>query len=181
VRRALLALALLSAPAAYAGPETVRTEAANLRFSVPAIWRRVPGTSDAQAARFRLPAAPGDVADTDVVLLGRVDAKPGVADDQVERWNARFTEPDSRPAKATGAVLHRTIDGLAVTRLDVSGTYVGSGGGSVQAGVSRYRLLGAVVVADADAWVFEILGPNSTVGAARADFDALLLSLELHR
>jgi hypothetical protein len=180
VHRALAAVVLLLvATAAHAGPETIRTEAANLRFTVPANWRRVPATGDTEAARFRLPAAAGDVAETELVLFGRADAKSGAADDQVRRWTARFTGPGGQPA--TGAALRRTLDGLAVTRLDVSGTYVGSGESTVRAGVSGYRLLGATVVSDGGRWVFEILGPTATVAAVRADFDALLLSLELHQ
>ena len=50
----------------------------------------------------------------------------------------------------------------------------------LQAGVSGYRLLGAVVEGDGGPWLFVAIGPTATVGAARADFDALLLSLERH-
>ena len=176
---ALLATLLATVPA-LAG-ETVRTEAAHLRFSVPATWTRVPAAGDTQAARYRLPPAAGDLAETDLVLLSGAGGQATTADEQLERWYARFTQPDGRPAKVAAAVLRRTIDGLIVTRVDVSGTYVGSTSGAVQGGVSGYRLLGAVVEGDGGPWTFEMLGPKTTVGAGRADLDALLFSLELHR
>ena len=62
----------------------------------------------------------------------------------------------------------------------MTGTYVGSVSGAVAAGVSGYRLLGAFLEGDGGPWTIEVLGPKATVGAARADFDALLFTLELH-
>jgi hypothetical protein len=140
----------------------------------------VPATGETEAARFRLPAAPGDLAETDVILRGRLEGGPG-GDAQLKRWYAHVTQPDGRSSQDAAAVLRRTVDGLSVTRIDLGGTYVGSGTAAVGGGVSGYRLLGALVEADGGQWVLEALGPKATVGDARADFDALLLSLELHR
>jgi len=175
------AIALLLAAGALAA-ETVRTEAAHLRFSVPAAWTRVPATGDTEGARFRLPAAKGDVADTELVLRATKDARP-TADEQLARWYLRFTEPDGRPSSAAAVVFKQTVDALRVTRVDLGGTYVGSASGATgagAAGVSGYRFLGAFLEGDGGPWTIEVLGPKETVAAARADFDALLFTLELH-
>jgi hypothetical protein len=179
--RVLIATLLYAAVAPAGAAETMRTEASRLRFDVPRTWTRVPAVGDTQAARYRVPSAPGDLAETEFVLFAARDGKADGADAQLEKWYARFTQPDGRPWKGAAAVAMRRIDDLTVTRLDLGGTYVGSGSGAIQAGVSGYRLLGAIAEGDGGPWVLEILGPKATVGNARADFDALLFSLELHR
>ncbi len=68
-----------------------------------------------------------------------------------------------------------------MTAIDLAGTYVGARGESGTAGVSGFRMLGAVVEGRGGPWVFDMLGPAATVGQARPDFDALLGSLEAHR
>ena len=176
----LLPLTLTASLAGTAlAADTTRVEAARLRFAVPVTWTRVPA-SENEAARYRLPAAQGDM-DEAFLVLRTVGGDEVVSPDaQLELWYARFTQPDGRPTKSVASVLKRKLDDLVVTRTDVSGTYVAAAGAPIQAGVSGYRLLGAVVEGDGGPWLFVAIGPKTTVGGARADFDALLLSLERH-
>src|SRR5262245_59184045 len=174
----VLPLAILFAGHALAA-ETMRVEAARLRFAVPATWTRVPAAEN-EAARYRLPAVEGDMGETFLVLREPRGEDAVGPDAQLQLWYARFTQPDGRPTKNTAAVLTRKVDDLRVTRADVSGTYVASASVPVQAGVSGYRLLGAAIEGEGGPWLFVVIGPGTTVGAARADFDALLLSLERH-
>jgi hypothetical protein len=179
VQRALVApLVILLAGDALAA-DTTRVEAARLRFAVPVTWTRVPAAEN-EAARYRLPAAEGDMAESFLVLRVPTGEDVVAPDAQLALWYARFTQPDGRPTKSAAAVLERKVDDLRVTRTDVSGTYVGSTAVPVQAGVSGYRLLGAIVEGEGGPWVFVVIGPTATVGAGRADFDALLLSLARH-
>ena len=176
--RLLLLIGLLFAVPAHAA-DTTRVEAARLRFAVPVTWTRVPAGED-EAARYRLPAADGDMAESFVVLRTASGDDAVAADAQLELWYARFTQPDGRRTSTAASVLKRKLDDLRVTRTDVGGTYVAAPGAPLQAGVSGYRLLGAVIEGDGGPWLFVAIGPTATVGAARADFDALLLSLERH-
>ena len=120
------------------------------------------------------------MAESFVVLRTASGDDAVAADAQLELWYARFTQPDGRRTSTAASVLKRKLDDLRVTRTDVGGTYVAAPGAPLQAGVSGYRLLGAVVEGDGGPWLFVAIGPTATVGAARADFDALLLSLERH-
>ncbi len=174
---ALLALVTASAFAA----ETVRTEAAGLRFTVPKTWTRVPAPSDFRAAQFQLPRAAGDTADAELVLFFFGSGKGGSAQDNLERWYGQFTKPDGRAAKDVAVVTMRTVNGLHLTAVDLAGTYVApamAGGGKV--GASGFRMLAAVVEGEGGPWFFKALGPEATIGAVKADFDALLASLEAH-
>jgi hypothetical protein len=160
---------------------TIRTEAAGLRFTLPGGWKRVPTALETRAAEYRVPPAPGDTAETEFVLFFLGEGKGGDAPTHLERWYARFVQPDGRPSRDAAVVTRRTVNDLDVTAIDLAGTYVGSGGGAGSAGVSGFRLLGGVVEGKGGPWVFEMLGPAATVGQAKPGFDALLASVQAHR
>jgi hypothetical protein len=94
------------------------------------------------------------------------------------RLCTRFKQADGRPTRAAASGFGERWT-IRVTRADVIGTCRPPPAPG-QLGVSGYRLLGAVVEGDGGPWRFVVIGPKATVGAARADFDALLLSLERH-
>lgn len=172
---------LLAATASALGAQTVRTEAAGLRFTLPSTWTRVPTGAQTRAAQYRLPHAAADTADTEFVLLVPGDGRGDGARETIDRWCERFTQPDGRPSREAATVTTRTVKNLHATAVDLAGTYVGAGSGPTQAGVSGYRMLGAVVEGPGGPWYFQMLGPAATVGEAKADFDALVRSLEPHR
>jgi hypothetical protein len=176
-----LLLALLLAPVHAA--DTVRTEAAALRFSVPTAWTRVPAASDVRAAQFRLPRAAGDTDDAEVVLFFFGPGKGGGVPDNLERWYGQITQPDGRPSRDVAVQSERTVNGLRVTAVDVSGTYRGMGMSPATPGPERpdYRLLAAVVEGEGGPWFLKAVGPRNTIARAKPAFDALLGSLEAHR
>jgi len=176
----VVALSALVATASLAG-ETARTEAAGLRFTLPRAWTRVPTLAETRAAQYRLPSAPGDVAETDFAVFFQGEGKGGSAAEHLGRWYARFTQRDGRPSQEAAVVTTRTVGDLRVTAIDLSGTWIGASAQPSGAGVSGYRMLGAVVEGPGGPWVLEILGPAATVERAKPDFEVLLGSLEAHR
>ena len=175
----ILALLVLAAPACAAEPG--RTEAAGLRFGVPSAWARVPAPSDVRAAQWRIPRAGSDAEDGELVLFHFGKGKGGSAEENLERWYGQFTEPDGRPAKDAAVVTIRTVRGLRVTEVDLPGTYTGAGMGGPPPGPKPgSRLLGAVIEGGDGPWFFRAIGPDATVAAARADFEALLASVDAH-
>ena len=171
----LLVVTAMSAGAA----DTVRTEAVGLRFTVPAGWTRVPAASDVRAAQWRIPGAGGDA---ELVLFYFGKGKGGSVQENLDRWYGQFTEPDGRPARDVAVVTIRTVHGLRVTQVDLPGTYrpAPMGGGRNEP-MEGARLLAAIVEGDDGPWFFRAVGPDATVTAAKAGFDALLASLEPHR
>ena len=101
----------------------------------------------------------------------------------LERWYQRFVQPDGRPSREAAVVRTRTVRGLQVTAVDLRGTYVGraSPTGFPQAGISGYHLLGGIVEGKRGSWILHLFGPTATVAGAKADFEALLDSVESHR
>ena len=177
-RSTFLLLALVAS--AFAA-QTVRTEAAGLRFTLPSTWTRVPTGAATRAAEYRLPPAAADTAETEFVLLVPGDGRRDGAQETIDRWCRGFTQPDGRPSREAATVTTRTVKNLRATAVDLAGTYVGVASGPTQAGVSGYRMLGAVIEGPGGPWYFQMLGPAASVGEAKGDFDALIRSLEPHR
>lgn len=167
--------------AGSAGGETMRHEAAGLRFSVPKAWARVPAPSDMRAAQYRIPGAGGEK-EGELILFFFGKGKGGSVQDNLDRWYGQFKRPDGKPSKDAAVVTIRTVNGLRVTAVDLSGTYTPMAAGQQpEAPLTGYRMLGAIVEADEGPWFFKATGPADTIDAARSDFDALLQSLEWHQ
>ena len=171
-----LALALAAPVAA----DTMRHEAAGLRFSVPKTWERVPAPSDVRAAQYKIPGAGG--ADGELILFYFGKDKGGSVQDNLDRWYGQFTRPDGKPSKDAAVLTIRTVNGLRVTTVDLTGTYTAMTGPMQKAEPkSGYRMLGAIVEGADGPWFFKATGPDATMASAKGDFDALVLSIEAHR
>jgi hypothetical protein len=181
MRRGLLVL-LAVALAVPAGADTLKSEAAGLRFRVPEDWSRVPAPSDMRAAQFRVPRSGSDGEDGELVLFFFGQGQGGSADQNLDRWTGQFTQPDGKPSKDAAVVTIRTVNGLKETSVDVGGTYqpapMGGAGGAAKSG---WRLLAAVVEGPGGPWFWRLTGPEATVGAAKPHFDDLLASLQPHQ
>ncbi len=142
MRGALLAL-LAVAVAVPVAADTMRSEAAGLRFQVPGDWARVPAPSDMRAAQFRVPHTEGDGEDGELVLFFFGKEQGGSADQNVDRWTGQFTQPDGKSSKDARVVMIRTVNGLKETSVEVAGSYqpaqMGGAGGEAKAGLAAPR------------------------------------------
>ena len=96
--------------------------AAGLGFTVPQGWRQSPASSSMRVAEFALPRAAGDAEDAQLIV-DYFGGSGGSVDANIQRWIAQMQQPDGKriaDAKRTS----RTVNGLAVTLVDVGGTYV---------------------------------------------------------
>lgn len=167
-------------PAVQGGSEAVsgtagsKTDsAAGVSWTTPARW--VPqGQRAMRAATYRVPPASGDSegGECAVFFFGR--GQGGDVDANVKRWIGQFEQAGT---PRTGS---RTVNGMQMTTIDVSGTYTGSGGpmgGGAPSKKPGYRLLGAIVQAPEGAVFFKFTGPEKTVTAAQTEFDTMLASV----
>lgn len=174
-------LILFMALPAIAG-ETVKTEAAGLRFAVPKQWTRVPAPSDMRAAQYKVPHAGTDTDDGELVLFYFGRGKGGGTQENLDRWYAQFTRPDGKPVADAAVLTIRKVNSLKITEVDVAGTYAGmTGMGQKSEPKPGSRMLAAIVEGEVGPWFFKLIGPDATVAAAKSDFDALLGSLEVHQ
>ncbi len=104
----------------------------------------------------------------------------GTVQANLDRWIGQFQQPNGKPSKDVAKISKKTIHGLNVTIVDVSGTYTGMGGpmSPVHSSKNGYRLLGAIVEGPQGAVFFKFTAPVKTVAANQANFDKLLDSLK---
>ncbi len=103
----------------------------------------------------------------------------GSVEANVDRWIGQFLQADGKSSKAAAKIAKRTVHGLPVTTLDVSGAYTGMGGPAAQPGpaVAGYRLLGAIVEGPQGTIFFKFVGPAKTIAQNQAAFDKMIASL----
>lgn len=145
---------------------------AGVRWTVPANWK-----SETQRP-MRLgtyTVAPG--AECGVYYFGQ--GQGGSVEANVDRWVGQFLQADGKPSKTAAKIAKRTVHGLPVTTVDVSGAYTGMGGPTAQPGpaVSGYRMLGAILEGPRGAIFFKFVGPAKTIAQNQAPFDKMIASL----
>jgi hypothetical protein len=149
-------------PATSASPSPSKGPG-DLAYDVPAAWKSAPNPSTMRKATFIVPRAAGDTSDGELAVssaMGGVDANVG-------RWAGQF-------GNATPKTEKRTVNGLAVTIVEIKGPYAGMG---QPAPTPNQMLLGAIVDGGDQQHFFKLVGPEKTVTAARKDFDAFVASL----
>jgi hypothetical protein len=91
----------------------------------------------------------------------------GSIDANIERWLGQFDQAgkDTR--------VEKTVKGMKVTIVEVSGTYTGgmSGAPGQHPG---WSLLAAIVQTKGDPYFFKITGPTATIKAAHPAFDGMV-------
>ena len=177
--RALVWTTLLLAASVRA--ETVRTEIKGLRMTIPSAWGRVPASSDFRAAQYRISHVAPDTEDGEFVVFYFGKGQGGGVEENLERWYGQFLQTDGKSTKEKAVVTTRTVAGLKVTQVDVSGTYKGGGPAMASAPKPGTRMLAAIIEGGEGPWILKATGPEHTIGSAKNDFDALILSLEEHR
>lgn len=148
--------------------------AAGLKWTAPAGWASQ-GSAPFRVVTYSVPAAPGaDKAECIVYYFGA--GQGGSVEANLARWKGQFSQ-SGKPAEAK--VVKRTVHGVALTTIDLSGTYVATGG-QVKAGQgpeAGYRMMAAVAEGKDGNIFIRFIGPEKTVAAGQAKYEQLLASL----
>ena len=122
-------------------------------------------------------AATYEVGDSECVVYFFGQGQGGSVEANLERWGGQFTL-NGRPAPAKTA--KKTVHGLNVTTMDVTGTYVATGGMTMtpQPPKADQRMLAAIVEGPGGNIFIKFTGPVKTVSANAAKFDALVGSFQ---
>jgi hypothetical protein len=156
-----------------------QSAAAPVTFTAPAAWHTRPPASRMRLAEFVIPKAPGDPEDAEAILY-YFGGGGGSADANVERWIGQMQQPDGRPSASVARRAIRTINGLKMTTVDVSGTYTAEmrPGATEHFNKPAFRLLGAVIETPQGPCFVKMTGPAKTVARAASDFERLLASIK---
>jgi hypothetical protein len=159
--------ASLAAPAAPAK----KGAAGGYAWSVPARWTEQAARS-MRVATYTVPAAAGAEAGECAVFFFAT-GEGGSIDANVERWSRQF-EGTPKPERSA-----RTVRGVPVTTVRLSGAYLAPGGPMMQSQGKRpgYLLVGAIAETAQGNLFYKLTGPAATVTAAQAEWEALIASL----
>jgi len=153
--------------------------ASGLAYVKPADWKPVATTSSMRVAQFAIPRAASDAADAELVVY-YFGGSGGSVEANIERWIGQMQQPDGRPSSAVAKRTTRTVNGLAVTLVDVSGTYVAemTPGAAARHNSLNYRLRAAVVTTPNGPYFVKLTGPAATIAAAEKAFEQFLASIK---
>lgn len=156
--------------------------AGNLAFDAPSGWKTRPAANNMRIAEFVIPRAQGDAEDGELIVY-YFGTSAGTVDANIDRWIGQIQQPDGSSTKEKARRSSQTVNGLAVTMVDASGTYVAetSPGATAHFNKPGFRLRAAVVVTPRGPYYIKMTGPAGTLGAADAAFTAFVGSLHYVR
>jgi hypothetical protein len=155
----------------------VQTEG-SLRFTAPDGWTPRQAASAMRIAEFVLPNASDDAEDGDLVLYF-FGGSGGSVEANIERWIGQMQQPDGRSSRAAAKRADRQVNGLSVTMLDISGTYVAEvrPGSTERHNKPGFRMRTAVVTTPRGPYFIKAVGPAKTMERWSSAFDAFIGSL----
>jgi hypothetical protein len=170
------AAAHASAPAASGQAAT----APALKWTAPSEWVSEKPTSSMRQAQYRLPRAEGDPEDGELLVFYFQGGGGGVQMN-IDRWIGMFNKADGSPVNDSAKTTKKVVNGIPVTIVDVSGTYM-AGAGAMTAGEPKpkpnFRMLAAVAEHGSGPWFFKLTGPAKTITRWESGFSKLLDTLQ---
>jgi hypothetical protein len=164
MRRLVLTL-MLCGVAAHA------ESAGGLKWTAPPSWKAQP-ERPMRIATYSVPKAAGDKEDGECGVFYFGPNQGGGVDANIQRWISQFDPPAEKTAKTSKT----KVNGLPVTRVEVSGTYKPSGGAMMRAQGTKpgFRLLGAIIEGPQGAVFFKLTAPAKTAAAQQPAFEGML-------
>lgn len=170
-----LDVAAVAAEPAQRPPATAATGTLvfkDFRAPVPSSWLSQPPSSSMRLAQYRVPAAAGS-SDGEAVVYFFGKGQGGTVEANIDRWVSQFSNPNGRPVDPH--IQKLTVNGLAVTLVELNGTYArGVGMGPQGEAKPNQTLLVAVVETPDGNLTIQLYGSKETVAAHRKGFDALV-------
>lgn len=160
-----------SAPEPEPAPETAAADAP-LVLAAQEGWLEEEPANSMRAAQFRLPGEAGEA----TLVVYHFGSGGGSLEANLERWAGQFEQPDGGDSAARMGRSERRVGDLDVVVVDLAGTYVAetSPGSGEFVNEPDWRMLAAVIDAPQGPYYAKLVGPQATVAAHAARFDAFL-------
>jgi hypothetical protein len=141
-----------------------------LSSPVPADWKEQPA-GGMRVKDFLVPRAPGDTRDAEVIVFYFGPGQGGNVEENVARWKSMFDPPG-------GKLETFKVGDVKTAEFDVSGTYLFKPrpvDPSIQPERRPdHRMIGVVFETPKGPYFIRFVGPQKTVAAHKAQFDAWL-------
>jgi hypothetical protein len=146
--------------------------AAGLTWSVPKDWKVGP-ERQMRVASYLVDPQSGEAEGAECAVFYFGQGVGGDAESNIARWESQFEQHDA-PKTET-----RDIGGVPVMIVQIAGTYLAPSGPMMESSGRKenFRLLGAIIQGPQGLVFFKLTGPAKSIGAATAQFDAMVGSL----
>jgi len=153
--------------------------AAGLTFTTPDGWRQTSSATAMRVAEFTLPRAPGDAEDATLIVY-YFGGQGGSVDANIQRWVGQIQQADGKPSSGAAKKQSRTVNGLPVTLVDVSGTYVAemAPGVAERHNKPHFRLRAGVIETSKGPYFIKLTGPEKTVTKWDRSYDQFISSIK---
>ncbi|HWB82881.1 MAG TPA: hypothetical protein VG675_01990 [Bryobacteraceae bacterium] len=151
--------------------------AAGLQWTAPPGWKDR-GSRPMRASTYIVSNAAGDHEAVECVVYFFGAGEGGSIEANLARWKGQFRNPKGGQPEAQ--VRRRSVHGLPVTTIDISGLYSGMGGPMAAPAPAKpdYRLLGAIIQGPGGNLFVKFAGPAHIIAANQQKFEQLLGSFE---
>ena len=146
-------------------------ELPSITLPKPAAWTWVKPSMQFRTLQYQVcNSGPGKVAPcADLIVSVFKLGDGGSVDANIGRWKNQFQNADGSPAEPNRS--QRVVAGASVTRVDLKGAWKGMGMGEAQ---NNSEQLAAAIELPQETIYIRMVGPESTVEAARKDFEAMV-------
>jgi hypothetical protein len=155
--------------AALGVPEGERIALGGISVIVPEGWVVQQPSSSMRKAQYALGRQAADAEDGELAVFYFGSGSAGGVAANLDRWRKQITPAEGSPPSDPQT---RTVDGMAVTVLDLEGLYKAGMGPMMAPGPpkSAYRMVAAIVESPAGAYYFKLTGPSATIAHWRTSF-----------
>lgn len=156
-----------ASPAAVGGSAA---SAGGLKWQTPAEWSAQP-ERPMRAATYSVPAVSGDPEAGEIAVFYFGPNEGGGVQANIDRWIGQMKQPDGG-SSAAKAKVEKVQGAVALTMLDLTGTYLASSGPMMEVSAEKpnFRMIGAIAEGPQGAVFFKFTGPAKTVEANASKF-----------
>jgi len=148
-----------------------------IKAKVPTEWTEQTPSSSMRKAQYALPKVSGDGEDGELAVFYFGPGQGGSVEANIDRWIGQISQPDGSSSKDKAKTNKKEIGGMAITLVDVSGTY-SAGMMSNAPPRQAYRMLAAVAETTDGPWFFKLTGPEKTIAKWSSGFDQFIASFK---
>lgn len=158
----------------------MQAPSATLKFDLPQGWTSKPPSSTMRLADFVLPRAEGDAEDATLTVYF-FGGQGGTVQANLDRWVNQMAQPDGRPSKNVAKTVNLKSNDLAITMIDVPGSYVAekAPGSTERYNKPGFHLRAAVIEGKGGPYFIKLVGPEKTVAKWDAAVQAFFKSLRV--
>jgi len=160
-------------------PIPVAPPAAGLAFTAQEGWVTEKPTSAMRKAQYKLPHAEKDTEDASLVVF-YFAGQGGDLQANVDRWCSQFEQPDGKKSADVLKSATRTVNGMTVHDVELSGTYVAetAPGSGQHVRKENWRMLAAILEAKDGPYYAKLVGPSATVARWEESFKAFVSAVK---